>query len=113
MDYLEGIWVPFTYETLPVGCGRLGHGVKDYEHLSDEEKQCPNNDQPFTVALKAKSNFWGKESYRLNSLVRKGIQQNSYVSVGPNIPNKNVHNDCHSIVPTTEERLSLVTWVMI
>lgn len=30
---LEKVWLPFKYENLPVfyfGCGRMGHGVKDY-----------------------------------------------------------------------------------
>ncbi|MBA0786979.1 hypothetical protein Gotri_026649 [Gossypium trilobum] len=56
VDSEKKVWVPFKYENLPIfcfGCGRMGHGVKECEVLSSVEKERPDGDFSYFVALKA------------------------------------------------------------
>lgn len=86
---LQRVWVPFKYETLLVfcfGCGRLGHFLLDCDTILEKEKGRSEEEQPYSMALKAESNVLGKESFRLNLLICKGVQQSSYVGVPITMP---------------------------
>lgn len=81
---LEKVWVSFKYETLPVfffGYDCLGRGLKECDKVLEEERNHSEDEQPYSIALKVESNVWGNESFRLNSLVCKGVLQSSYVEV--------------------------------
>lgn len=45
-----------------------GHGVKDYELVTMEEKGNSNCVFPYLVALKAKSSVLGKENFQFQSI---------------------------------------------
>lgn len=60
------VWVPFKYESLLAfcfRCGKIGHGVRDYDITPDEEFNRPGDTFPYSVALKAKTNVRGRECY--------------------------------------------------
>ncbi|KAH1030678.1 hypothetical protein J1N35_042852 [Gossypium stocksii] len=64
-------WVAFKYEKLSTfcfGCGRMGHDMQECKVLSPAEKDKIRKDPPFSIALKAKSNMFGKESVKFNAL---------------------------------------------
>ncbi|PPS20413.1 hypothetical protein GOBAR_AA00143 [Gossypium barbadense] len=44
------------------GCGRLGHGVKECNEILLEEREKVEDEQSYSVALKAESNLLGGES---------------------------------------------------
>lgn len=53
-------WVPFKYERLTgfyFGCGCMGHLVKDCSEISQQIKELPDDDMPYSLALKAEFNF--------------------------------------------------------
>lgn len=70
------VWVPFKYENLPIlyfGCGKMGHGAKDCEFLTDEKKHKSVEDFPYSVALKAESSMIGKECFHFGRLRKKYV----------------------------------------
>ncbi|MFQ6623912.1 hypothetical protein Gotur_003464 [Gossypium turneri] len=55
----ENLWVPFKYENLPgfcFGCGCMAHEIKECNDTPTNFKELPEDDLPFFLALKAKSN---------------------------------------------------------
>lgn len=59
----EKIWLPFKYENVPTfcfSCGRMGHGVKECSTIYWEDDPKADDEQPFSVALKAESSMVGK-----------------------------------------------------
>lgn len=77
-------WLPLKYESLPTfcfGCGRLGHGVKEYTKIPLEDRDKTENELPYSIALKAKSSIIGKESLWLGSLKKKTMKQCHYTGV--------------------------------
>lgn len=60
----------FKYETLTVfcfGCGRIGHGFKDCSESKDVLSDLPEDELPYSLALKAESNTVGRESFQLRT----------------------------------------------
>lgn len=73
----EKIRIPFKYENLSIfcfGCGRIVHGVKEYENVFEEVKNMPEEALPYSVALQAETNVRGKESVKMGFSARKGGQ---------------------------------------
>lgn len=69
-------------ESLPpffFGCRRLGHGIKDFHECPMEVKELADDDLPYSVALKAKSNVVGKECLQFGSFSKKSTTERSYV----------------------------------
>lgn len=67
-------WVPFKNENLLIfcfNCGRMGHGVKDCELLSSEEKHNEDPGFPYLVVLRVESNLMGKENFQFNLPIKK------------------------------------------
>ncbi|MBA0725518.1 hypothetical protein Golax_022103 [Gossypium laxum] len=60
------------------GCGRMGHGLKDYLELNPAEKENFREDPPYTLALKVELNLIGKESMKFNVFSKKMRAQCSY-----------------------------------
>ncbi|MBA0780607.1 hypothetical protein Gotri_004690 [Gossypium trilobum] len=68
------VWVPFKYENLPMfcfGCGRLGHGLSNCTQLTHERISKINENPPYSLALKAESKLFGKESIKFNAWIKK------------------------------------------
>ncbi|MBA0642471.1 hypothetical protein Goklo_026850, partial [Gossypium klotzschianum] len=61
-----------------------GHGIPDCSVLSAAEKSEIKDDPPFTMALKAESNFVGKEVIQFNDLSKKDRAQVSYTGDSEN-----------------------------
>ncbi|MBA0753132.1 hypothetical protein Gogos_021703, partial [Gossypium gossypioides] len=77
----DKVWLSFNYENLPIfcfGCGRLGHGVKECNEIKPLEREKVEDEQPYSVALKAESNLLGKESQRFGSVTKKSMKQRYY-----------------------------------
>ncbi|KAK8346533.1 hypothetical protein V6Z11_A07G224400 [Gossypium hirsutum] len=75
-------WVPFKYENLPgfyFGCGRLGHSLRDCCIVTEKIENLPEDEVPFSLALKAELNFVGKVALSLSLARKKRMEQCSYL----------------------------------
>lgn len=64
----------FQFESLSIfyfGCRRIGHGFKDCSATTGDIMELSEDDLPYSVALKAKSNLSGKENVQLGISGRK------------------------------------------
>lgn len=54
-NYGEKSWVPFKYENLPMfcySCGKMGHGLQDYDSVFATIKDLSEDELPYFVTLK-------------------------------------------------------------
>ncbi|MBA0696868.1 hypothetical protein Goari_003388, partial [Gossypium aridum] len=75
------VWVPFKYENLSMfcfGCGRLEHGLSNCTQLTPERISKISETPPYSLALKAESKLFGKESIKFNAWIKKVGAQCSY-----------------------------------
>ncbi|MBA0813404.1 hypothetical protein Gohar_027260 [Gossypium harknessii] len=63
------------------GCGRMDHSIKECSEVTTEIKNLPEDELPYSLALKAKINLLGRESLKLGSVARKSMKQWSYTGV--------------------------------
>ncbi|MBA0814319.1 hypothetical protein Gohar_020158 [Gossypium harknessii] len=63
------------------GCGRLGHGVKDYTEIPSGDRVKVEDDLPYSLGLKAESSIIGKESLLFGSLMKRTMKQCYYTGV--------------------------------
>lgn len=61
------------------GCGMIGHGLEDCEVVHESIKDLSDDEMPFSLALKTKSNMVGKECLSLRLSSRKFTKQCLYV----------------------------------
>lgn len=71
-----------------VKVGYLGHSLRECDNISEEERNRSEDEQPYSIALKVKSNIKGKENFWLNLLVCKSVKQSSYVGVSMSGPSE-------------------------
>lgn len=75
-------WIPFKYER-SLGycfrCGCIGHAVKDCAMITPEVKELPEDDMPFSLALKVELKFPSKLSLRLGEKIKIVSSQCSYL----------------------------------
>ncbi|MBA0869971.1 hypothetical protein Goshw_005934 [Gossypium schwendimanii] len=69
------------------GCGRMDHSIKECSEVTTEIKNLPEDELPYSLALKAEINLLGKESLKLGSVARKSMKQWSYTGVGVEVEN--------------------------
>lgn len=58
------LWLAFKYDNLSLfclGCGKMGHGVVDYDMLSQDNKAKWEDYFPNSIALPAESKLLGRE----------------------------------------------------
>ncbi|MBA0625131.1 hypothetical protein Godav_010368 [Gossypium davidsonii] len=54
----EKVWVVFKFENLPTfyfGCGKMGHGAKDYEEISVKDREEGVDEFPYSTTLREES----------------------------------------------------------
>lgn len=79
-DSSKSCWVQFKYENLSrfcFGCVHLGHILRDCQDTPCEVKELPEDDLPFSLALKVKSNMVGKVYRKLGG--KKMMMQCAYL----------------------------------
>lgn len=75
-------WVPFKYERLPsfyFGCGCMGHRAKECVEIAQEVKDLPEDNLPFSLALKVEFNFLSRISMWLGAKIKSLSTQCSYL----------------------------------
>lgn len=75
------VWPSFKYENLPIfcfHCGKLGHGVKDCSMAQVNDNETPMENFPYSVALRADSSFFGKESLKYGFSSKKPMTEFYY-----------------------------------
>lgn len=78
-------WILFMYENLLIfcyGCGRMVHNMQERELVLPMIKDLPEDEYPFSLALRAESKLFGKESARLGAASQKIMKQCSYEGDG-------------------------------
>ncbi|KAH1082156.1 hypothetical protein J1N35_021917 [Gossypium stocksii] len=76
----------------------MGHGLQECKVKQPAEKDKVREGPPFSLALKAKSNLFGRESVKLNALSNK--LQSQWVYVGSVEMNKEVQSQKEEIMAT-------------
>lgn len=75
-------WILFKYEKLPsfcFGCERIGHGVQSCSVVGKAIKDLPEDNLPFSMALKAELNFLGKINLKLGVVSKRLMEQGVYL----------------------------------
>lgn len=75
-------WLPFKYESLPgycYGCGCMGHNVKDCDEILATKKDKPEDELPYSIALRAESTAVGRESMIFGNSAKTNLRQRVYV----------------------------------
>lgn len=78
----DKLWLPFKFENLSrfyFGCSRMGHGLSECSKVLVKIRDLPEDDLPYSVALKAKSKVMGKVNLKLGSNMKKSMKQCFYV----------------------------------
>ncbi|MFQ6651837.1 hypothetical protein Gotur_024004, partial [Gossypium turneri] len=92
-DHVSKVWIPFKYENLPMfyfGCGRMGHRLSTCTQISPARKIKISENPPYSVALKAESKLFGKESMCFNFLMKQKGVQSSYTGRESQKPNATI-----------------------
>lgn len=83
IEYHDKVWLTFKYENLPnlcFGCGRIGHGVKDYDLIPLNDRLKEEDDLSYSNALRAESTMLGKECFKFDLFSIRQMKQHQYTS---------------------------------
>lgn len=80
-EYHDKVWLPFKFESLPnfyFSCGRMGHGVRECDHIPLDDRMKDEDDLPYSNALRAESTMLGKECFKFGVFSKKCMKQHQY-----------------------------------
>ncbi|MBA0770305.1 hypothetical protein Gotri_018960 [Gossypium trilobum] len=81
---------------------KMGHSIKECIEVTLKVKDLPEDELPYSLALKEKLNLLGRESLKLGFVARKSMKQWSYT--GANDENVAVQNKINEVSPFSRGR---------